>query len=145
MPRILLVYCSIVLPMPKNTLTADVSLMKSRLEAEISSYQAEIYLRQAKIYALDIFENSDTVDRWLTDKNPELDRLAPIELLNSESGLEQIIALLERTKSKLDRIRDRIDAMKKRAIDPDSEADYERFMEAFDAQRSSDSQLFSCQ
>jgi Protein of unknown function (DUF2384) len=129
--------------MPETTLTADIGLMKSQLETEISKYQAEIYLRQAKIHALDVFGDSDTVQNWLTDKNPGLDRLAPIDLLNSESGLERVIALLERTKSKLARLRERIDIMEKTAIDPQLEADFERFIELFDTQRSIDSQLFN--
>jgi hypothetical protein len=129
--------------MPETTLAPDVSLMKSQLETEISKYRAEIYLRQAKIHALDVFGNSDTVQNWLTEKNPGLDRLAPIELLNSEDGLERVIALLERTKSKLERLRERIDLMEQTAIDPESQADFERFTEIFDAHRSIDTQLFS--
>jgi hypothetical protein len=122
--------------MSKTTLASDVSLIKSQLAIEISNYQAEIYLRQAKIYALDVFDNSDTVQNWLTNKNPGLDRLAAIDLLNNESGLERVIALLERTKSMLDRLRARIDIMEKTEIDPESEADFERFIEIFDTQRS---------
>jgi uncharacterized protein (DUF2384 family) len=80
--------------MPEATITADISAIKSQLETEISKYQAEIYLRQAKIHALDVFGNSDTVDNWLTEKNPALDGFSSAELLTSAAGLERIIDLV---------------------------------------------------
>ncbi len=40
--------------MNEATLTADISVIKSQLETEIIKYQSEIYLRQAKIHALDV-------------------------------------------------------------------------------------------
>ncbi len=80
--------------MTEATLTADISVIKSQLETEIVKYQSEIYLRQAKIYALDVFENSDTVENWLEEKNPALDGFTPSELLDSPIGLERVIDLI---------------------------------------------------
>jgi uncharacterized protein (DUF2384 family) len=80
--------------MTEATLTADIGAIKSQLETEIFTYQAEIYLRQAKIHALDVFGNSDTVQNWLTEKNPALDGLIPAELLTSAAGLERVIDLV---------------------------------------------------
>lgn len=80
--------------MTEATLTADISALKSQLETEIVKYQSEIYLRQAKIHALDVFGNSDTVENWLKEKNPALDGVAPVELLYSAAGLERIIDLV---------------------------------------------------
>jgi uncharacterized protein (DUF2384 family) len=80
--------------MTKATLTADIGAIKSQLETEILKYQAEIYLRQAKIHALDVFGNSDTVQNWLTEKNPALDGFTPTELLTSAAGLERVIDLV---------------------------------------------------
>lgn len=130
--------------MTEATLTSDIGLIKSQLETEIVQYRSEIYLRQAKIHALDVFGNSDTVQNWLTDNNPALDGATPAELLDTASGLERVIDLLNQTRSKLERLRQRIDLMKETAIDPDSEADFQNFMETFDAQRSMDTQLFHC-
>jgi uncharacterized protein (DUF2384 family) len=84
--------------MPQTTLTPDISSIKSQLETEISKYQAEIYIRQAKIQALDIFGNSDVVDRWLTEKNPALDGISPDRILNSAAGLERVIDLINAIK-----------------------------------------------
>jgi signal transduction protein with GAF and PtsI domain len=131
--------------MTEATLTADISAAKAQLETEIVKYQAEIYLRQAKIHALDVFSNSDTVENWLKEKNPALDGLAPAELLDNAVGLERVIDLIDRTKTKLERLRQRIDLMKQTQVDPESEADFQDFMETFDAQRSIDSQLFESQ
>jgi uncharacterized protein (DUF2384 family) len=83
-----------VSPTPETTLTPDINPIESQLETEISKYQAEIYLRQAKIHALDVFGNSDTVQNWLTDKKPALDNIAPAELLDSAAGLERVIDLV---------------------------------------------------
>jgi signal transduction protein with GAF and PtsI domain len=130
--------------MTEATLTADIGAIKSQLETEILKYQAEIYLRQAKIHALDVFGNSDTVQNWLTEKNPALDGVAPAELLNSAAGLERVIDLVNQTRTKLERIRKRIDLMKQTDVDSESEADFKNFMETFDNQRSIDSQLFNC-
>jgi putative toxin-antitoxin system antitoxin component (TIGR02293 family) len=80
--------------MTEATLTADISAIKSQLETEIVKYQSEIYLRQAKIHALDVFGNSDTVENWLQEKNPALDGVTPVELLNSAAGLERVIDLV---------------------------------------------------
>jgi uncharacterized protein (DUF2384 family) len=80
--------------MPETTLAPDVSQIKSQLETEISKYQAEIYLRQAKIHALDVFGDNDTVQNWLIEKNPALDDIAPAELLDSATGLERVIDLV---------------------------------------------------
>ena len=80
--------------MAEATLTADISAIKSQLETEIVKYQAEIYLRQAKIHALDVFGNSDTVQNWLQEKNPTLDGFTPAELLTSAAGLERVIDLV---------------------------------------------------
>jgi putative toxin-antitoxin system antitoxin component (TIGR02293 family) len=80
--------------MTEATLTADISIIKSQLETEIVKYQSEIYLRQAKIHALDVFGNSDTVQNWLTEKNPALDGVTPADLLNSATGLERVIDLM---------------------------------------------------
>ena len=80
--------------MTEATLTADISIIKSQLETEIVKYQSEIYLRQAKIHALDVFGNSDTVRNWLEEKNPALDGFTPAELLNSPAGLDRIIDLV---------------------------------------------------
>jgi putative toxin-antitoxin system antitoxin component (TIGR02293 family) len=80
--------------MTEATLTADISAIKSQLETEIVKYQAEIYLRQAKIHALDVFGNSDTVESWLQEKNPALDGVTPADLLNSAAGLERVIDLM---------------------------------------------------
>ncbi|WP_310414774.1 MbcA/ParS/Xre antitoxin family protein [Chamaesiphon sp. OTE_8_metabat_110] len=80
--------------MSEATITADISAIKSQLETEISKYQAEIYLRQAKIHALDVFGDSDTVESWLIEKNPALDGIAPAALLDSAAGLEQVIDLV---------------------------------------------------
>jgi putative toxin-antitoxin system antitoxin component (TIGR02293 family) len=80
--------------MTEATLTADISIIKSQLETEIVKYQSEIYLRQAKIHALDVFGNSDTVENWLDEKNPALNGATPAELLNSPAGLEQVIDLV---------------------------------------------------
>lgn len=80
--------------MPEATLTADISTIKSQLQTEIVKYQSEIYLRQAKIQALDVFSNSDIVENWLQEKNPALDGVAPAELLNSAAGLERVIDLV---------------------------------------------------
>jgi hypothetical protein len=121
--------------MTEATLTADISVIKSQLETEIVKYQSEIYLRQAKIYALDVFCNNDTVQNWLSEKNPALDGTTPAELLNSADGLERVIDLINRTRTKLERLRQRIDLMKQTEIDPESEADFQTFMEIFDAQR----------
>jgi signal transduction protein with GAF and PtsI domain len=131
--------------MTKATLTADISLIKSQLATEIVKYQSEIYLRQAKIHALDVFGNSDTVENWLEEKNPALDGFAPSELLDNPAGLERVITLIDKTRSKLERIRQRIDLMKQTEINPESEADFQTFMEIFDAQRSVDRQLFNDQ
>ena len=79
--------------MAEATLTADISAIKSQLETEIVKYQSEIYLRQAKIYALDVFGNSDTVQNWLIEKNPALDGVIPSEL-DSAAGLERVVALV---------------------------------------------------
>jgi hypothetical protein len=130
--------------MTEATLTADIGAIKSQLETEILKYQAEIYLRQAKIYALDVFGNNDTVQNWLTEKNPALDGVAPAELLTSAAGLERVIDLVNQTRTKLERIRKRIDLMKQTDVDSESEADFKNFMETFDNQRSIDSQLFNC-
>ena len=127
--------------MTEATLTADISAIKSKLETEIVKYQSEIYLRQAKIYALDVFGNSDTVQNWLQEQNPALDGVTPAELLDSAAGLERVIALVNRTRSQLERLRQRIDLMKQTQIDPESEADFQNFIETFDAQRSIYSQL----
>ena len=131
--------------MTEATLTADISIIKSQLEAEIVKYQSEIYLRQAKIHALDVFGNSDTVQNWLQEKNPALDGFTPSELLDNLAGLKQVIDLIDRTRSKLERLRYHIDLMKQTNVDPESEADFQTFMEIFDAQRSADHQLFNCQ
>jgi hypothetical protein len=131
--------------MTEATLTADISIIKSQLETEIVKYQSEIYLRQAKIHALDVFGNSDTVQNWLEEKNPALNGATPTELLNSPAGLEQVIDLIDRTRSKLERLRQRINLMKQTKIDPESEADFQNFTEIFDAQRSIDRQLFNGQ
>ena len=80
--------------MTEATLTADISIIKSQLETEIVKYQSEIYLRQAKIHALDVFGNSDTVENWLEEKNPSLEGSTPAELLNSPDGLERVIDLV---------------------------------------------------
>ncbi len=80
--------------MTKATLTTDISIIKSQLETEIIKYQSEIYLRQAKIHALDVFGNSDTVQNWLEEKNPALDGCTPYELLDSPTGLERVIDLV---------------------------------------------------
>ena len=79
--------------MTEATLT-DISAIKSQLETEIFKYQSEIYLRQAKIYALDAFGNNDTVQNWLTEKNATLDGVTPAELLDSAAGLERVIDLV---------------------------------------------------
>jgi signal transduction protein with GAF and PtsI domain len=129
--------------MTEATLTADISAIKSQLETEIVKYQSEIYLHQAKIHALDVFSNSDTVENWLQQKNPALDNVAPVELLTSAVGLERVIDLVNRTRSQLERLRQRIDVMKQTEVDPESEADFQAFMETFDAKRSTDSQLFN--
>jgi uncharacterized protein (DUF2384 family) len=84
--------------MPKTTLTPDINSIKSQLEIEISKYQDEIYIRQAKIQALDIFGNSNAVDRWLTEKNPALDGISPDRILNSAAGLERVIDLINAIK-----------------------------------------------
>jgi uncharacterized protein (DUF2384 family) len=80
--------------MTEATLTADISAIKSQLETEIVKYQSEIYLRQAKIHALDVFGNNDTVESWLQENNPALDGVTPAELLNSVAELERIIDLV---------------------------------------------------
>jgi uncharacterized protein (DUF2384 family) len=80
--------------MTEATLTADISTIKSQLETEIVKYQSEIYLRQAKIHALDVFGNSDVVQNWLQEKNPALDGATPAELLNTANGLERVIDLV---------------------------------------------------
>ena len=80
--------------MTEATFTADISAIKSQLETEIVKYQSEIYLRQAKLHALDVFGNSDTVQNWLTENNPALDGSTPAELLISAAGLEQVIDLV---------------------------------------------------
>jgi uncharacterized protein (DUF2384 family) len=80
--------------MTETTLAADISIIKSQLETEIVKYQSEIYLRQAKIHALDVFGNSDTVQNWLEEKNPALDGFTPVDLLNSAAGLERVINLV---------------------------------------------------
>ena len=131
--------------MTEATLTADISIIKSQLETEIVKYQSEIYLRQAKIHALDVFGNSNTVENWLEEKNPALDGVTPAELLNSPAGLERVINLIDLTKIRLKQLRQRIDLMKQTNIDSESEADFQTFMEIFDAQRSTDRQLFNCQ
>jgi Protein of unknown function (DUF2384) len=125
--------------MTEATITTDIKILKSQLETEIIKYQSEIYLRQAKIHALDVFGDSHTVQNWLTEKNPALDGLAPADLLNSAVGLERVIDLVNRTRIRLEQLRQRIDLMKQTAIDPESEADFQSFMETFDAQRSIDS------
>ena len=91
--------------MTEATLTADISAIKSQLETESIKCQSEIYLRQAKIHALDVFGNSDTVQNWLQEKNPALDGFTPAELLDSTAGLERVIELLNRTRSRLERLR----------------------------------------
>jgi Protein of unknown function (DUF2384) len=131
--------------MTEATLTADISIIKSQLETEIVKYQSEIYLRQAKIHALDVFGNSDTVENWLGEKNPALDGFTPSELLDSPPGLERVIDLIDQTRSKLERLRQHIDLMKQTKVDPESEADFQTFMEIFGTQRSIDRQLFNCQ
>ena len=131
--------------MTEDTLTADISIIKSQLETEIVKYQSEIYLRQAKIHALDVFCNSDTVQNWLEEKNPALNGATPAELLDSFAGLERVIDLIDITRTKLEQLRQRIDLMKQTEIDPESEADFQTFTEIFDAQRSIDRQLFNCQ
>ena len=80
--------------MTEAILTADISVIKSQLKTEIVKYQAEIYLRQAKIRALDLFGNNDTVQNWLQEQNPSLDGVTPAELLNSAAGLERVIDLV---------------------------------------------------
>jgi uncharacterized protein (DUF2384 family) len=80
--------------MTETTLTADISIIKSQLETEIVKYQSEIYLRQAKIHALDVFGNTDTVENWLEEKNPALDGFTSVDLLNSAAGLERVINLV---------------------------------------------------
>jgi uncharacterized protein (DUF2384 family) len=80
--------------MTEATLTADISIIKSQLETEIVKYQSEIYLRQAKIHALDVFGNSDTVENRLEEKNPALDGFTPVDLLDSHAGLERVIDLI---------------------------------------------------
>ena len=80
--------------MNEAILNADISIIKSQLEKEIVKYQSEIYLRQAKIHALDVFGNSDTVQNWLAEKNPELDGFSPSELLDNPGGLKQVIDLV---------------------------------------------------
>ena len=80
--------------MTEANLTTDISIIKSQLETEIVKYQSKIYLRQAKIHALDVFGNSDTVQNWLEEKNPALDGATPAELLDSPAGLEQVIDLV---------------------------------------------------
>ncbi len=80
--------------MTEANLTTDISIIKSQLETEIVKYQSEIYLRQAKIHALDVFGDSDTVENWLEEKNPSLEGATPAELLNSPDGLERVIDLV---------------------------------------------------
>jgi uncharacterized protein (DUF2384 family) len=80
--------------MTEATLTADISAIKFQLETEIVKYQSEIYLRQAKIHALDVFGNSNTIENWLQEKNPALDGFTPAELLTSAAGLERVIDLV---------------------------------------------------
>ena len=122
--------------MTEATLTADISAIKSQLETESIKCQSEIYLRQAKIHALDVFGNSDTVQNWLIENSPALDGVTPAELLASAAGLERVIDLMNRTRSKLERLRQRIDLMKQTEVDPESEGDFQAFMKTFDAQRS---------
>jgi uncharacterized protein (DUF2384 family) len=81
--------------MTEATIAADMSAIKSQLETEIIQYQAEIYLRQAKIHALDVFGNSNSVESWLQDKNPSLEGFTPAELLTSAAGLERVIDLVD--------------------------------------------------
>jgi signal transduction protein with GAF and PtsI domain len=131
--------------MTEATLTADINIIKSQLETEIVKYQSEIYLRQAKIHALDVFGNSNTVQNWLEEKNPALNGATPAELLDSFAGLERVLDLIDITRTKLEQLRQRIDLMKQTEIDPESEADFQTFMEIFDAQRSIDRQLFNRQ
>jgi hypothetical protein len=129
--------------MTETTLTPDISKIKSQLATEISKYQSEIYLRQAKIHALDVFGNSDTVEDWLRAKNPALDGMAPVDLLNSPAGKDRVIDLVKTIERRLELLRERIDRMERTPIDPESEDDFQSFMEIFDAQRSIDSKLFS--
>ena len=119
-----------------SPLTADISAIKSQLETESIKCQSGIYLRQAKIHALDVFGNSDTVQNWLIENNPALDRVTPAELLASAAGLERVIDLMNRTRSKLERLRQRINLMKQPQINPESEADFQTLVKTFDAQRS---------
>jgi hypothetical protein len=46
---------------------------------------------------------------------------------------------------RLELLRERIDHMEQTPIDPESEADFQAFTEIFDAQRSIDDRLFSCE
>jgi hypothetical protein len=131
--------------MTEATLTPDSSTLKSQLETEIAKYQAEIYLRQAKIHALEVFGNSDTVEDWLRAKNPALEGMAPVELLDSAAGKERVIDLVNAIGRRLERLRERIDRLERTPIDPESEANFQAFTEIFDAQRSIDNQLFSCE
>ena len=122
--------------MTEATLTADISAIKSQLETESIKCQSEIYLRQAKIHALDVFGNSDTVQNWLIENSPALDGVTLAELLASAAGLERVIDLMNRTRSKLERLRQRINLMNQTQINPESEVDFKTFVKTFDAQKS---------
>lgn len=72
----------------------DLIALKSQIEAEIADYQTQIYLRRAKLHAVEIFGSQEAAENWLKETNPALNGNSPSQILNSSSGLERVTDLL---------------------------------------------------
>jgi hypothetical protein len=59
---------------------------------------AKHFSRLSNVYtfAIEVFENAETAWKWLQQANRALDGAVPIQLLETESGTEQVTAVLNR-------------------------------------------------
>jgi uncharacterized protein (DUF2384 family) len=74
--------------------TENLTAIKSQLESEIADFQTQIYLRRAKLQAIEIFGNQEAAETWLRESNPALNGNSPSQVLNNLSGFERVIDLL---------------------------------------------------
>jgi putative toxin-antitoxin system antitoxin component (TIGR02293 family) len=56
----------------------------------------ETRLARVAAQAQDVFESADTATSWLKRPNRGLNGHAPVDLLDTDAGTEQVVALLDR-------------------------------------------------
>jgi putative toxin-antitoxin system antitoxin component (TIGR02293 family) len=59
----------------------------------------ETQLARVSAQAQDVFESADTATSWLKRPNRGLNGHAPVDLLDTDAGTEQVVTLLDRMKS----------------------------------------------